>query len=243
MKIFFSCIAIIIVFFSVCLLPSHAQTVITGGVSVDVPNTPAEVTIYLRKMELVMQKFDQLGASLVNVMSTGKASPAAASLARKEYIKLASIIDRIVPPEDLTTSHKMLANSLRTTSEFLYTMNNAQPGQQQQILFSLMPVINELRTSTTMYKNDVDGVIAYYHLSPTLNPIRTKESTPGGAMGLLSQLGGMVNSAPAQRQQQSPAANMGDLGALLGGMGGMSGGGQQISPEMIQQIQNMGFGF
>lgn len=169
--------------------------ILSGGVQMNVPKTPDEVTAYLIKMKAIMQEYDQLGSQLMLVVMSGSPSPQAANNARNEWIRLANKIDAIAPPTEVTASHKQLAASLRRSSSFLVSIANVGPDQKQQVLTSMVPVVSDLMTSATSYNQGITSVINRMGLDPSLNPLGANGSMNSSLpnMGGMGGLGGLQN--------------------------------------------------
>jgi hypothetical protein len=163
---------------------SNQRIILQGGIEKNVPKTPAEITDYLKKMNLIMKEYDQLSQQLMLVLMTGNQSAQTATNARNQWIILAKKIETTIPPAELKSPHLQLASSLRRTSQFLQSIQGANASQKQQILSSLTPVVLDLSKATSSYSNGVNLVINQYGLDPSLNPLGTNGSINAGGLGL-----------------------------------------------------------
>lgn len=179
-------ISIIFLLLITILLPASAKdtnkdkgnnkVILYGGVQTTVPKTPDEVTAYLIKMKAIMKEYETLSNQLLTVLMSGNVTPNSADSAINEWTRLANKIDSLMPPTELTASHKQLASALRRSSAFLSSSTTLSTEQKQQLLTSMVPVVSDLANSAMAYQKGVSIVINKMGLDPSLNPLGTGDS-------------------------------------------------------------------
>ncbi|MBY0357634.1 MAG: hypothetical protein K2W82_06500 [Candidatus Obscuribacterales bacterium] len=221
---------------------SNRPLVLMGGVEENVPKTPEDVSKYLRRMKEIINQYDRLVASTLLNGSTLNVNPESIEIARQQTQQLISQIRSTIPPVDLKESHGKLADTMGNVSRLL----DGGSGGGLGTLAQSMAVAQEVPSTMNTYHQAVMQCIAFYGLSPTLDPFsdedpamkaRFAEQTERFKQQRINEL-----SSGSNAQAGNSAGGLGGLGGLLGGDLGSLGsllGGNGGSAGDLGQLMKM----
>lgn len=212
----------------------NGRFVLQGGVEEKVPKTPEDVAKYLEKMKSIMNQYEEVATTTLMGSSGLRTDLASIETAKQHTFNLIKQINATVPPAELKDAHMQLAKTMGNVGEVLGGGIDSFAG-----LGKAFSLVSEIHSTMNRYHDGVSNCIAYYKLSPSLDPFGdspneaqkrfldsaaqfTGQKLPGGAGGgdLNSLLGG------------SAAGGMPDLGAMMKMMGGMTAGGASAPSGM-----------
>ena len=202
----------------------NGKFVLQGGVEEKAPETPDEITAYLKKMKAIISEFDN---SILGMMSGGMLNqdPSTMENAKASLLSFITRVRTTTPPAQLKAAHGALADSMGTLNGIIDQVQTNPMGA----LGSIMGFQSQWFASMERYHTGVKNCIAYYHLSPSLDPV--EEATADQKNGIMQGMQGMEARKMGELQGAGSSgaggagAGMGGLGGLGGMLGGSSGGG------------------
>src|SRR4029434_3360168 len=128
------------------------------------------------------------------------------------------------PPPELTVAHNQLADTMAAVGDFLERPGGAAGGGLAA-LTQLQPLLGRLHGSLDRYHTGVSNCIAFYGLSPDLDPFNGEDDD--ATQRLTGALHGMTGSLMNPPSASAPSAGRSTNGALPGfgasSMGGLGG--------------------
>ncbi|HEY9869879.1 MAG TPA: hypothetical protein V6D08_11990 [Candidatus Obscuribacterales bacterium] len=198
-----------------------------GSVVMNVPKTPADVTKYLKRMRKIIHDYERVAVD--TLLGAGKINIDAASIeaSRAQSLDVIQRIRATTPPAQLTVAHNQLADTMAVVGDFLQNPGGAQGGGLSA-LAQVQPLFARLHGSLDRYHTGVRNCIAYYGLSPDLDPFHGEdEDAKQRLSGAIDDMKGQLANPPAASSPLpggsvapgGPAAGLG--GDLTQGLGGL----------------------
>lgn len=216
----------------------HLGGPLKGGIEVNVPKTPDEVASYLRKMRRIIQSYTTTAvATLMPNGGSPRLDMATMESGRSQTIDMIAQIRAIVPPADLKDKHNQLAATLAEVNDL---MVNPPVGGGMEALGTVGPLISKVFNTFESYHTGVTACIAYYGLSPSLDPFfGENEEAKANALQGIDQAKSRAAQTPGISGLSGLGALGGDgqmdgqqLGDLLKALGGLSGSSGQALPDL-----------
>ncbi len=196
-----------------------------GGVVMNVPKTPEDVAAYLQHMRTIIHDYEKVAVDTLLGGGTLNINPATIETSRGHSLEVIQRIRVTTPPAELTVAHNQLAETMVAVGEFLERPGGAAGGGLTA-LTQLQPLLSRLHGSLNRYHSGVRNCIAFYGLSPDLDPFNGEDED--AKQRLSGALSGMKNSlinppAPGAPSASSPARGpmAGFGGSPQGGLGGI----------------------
>lgn len=195
-----------------------------GSVVMNVPRTPADVTKYLKRMRKIIHDYERVAVD--TLLGAGKIKIDAASIeaSRAQSLDVIQQIRSTTPPAQLTVAHNQLADTMAVVGDFL----NNPGGGGLSALAQVQPLFARLHGSLDRYHTGVRNCIAYYGLSPHLDPFHGEdEDAKQRLSGAIDDMKGRLANPLAASSPEAgggfapggPAAGLGgDLTHALGGL-------------------------
>jgi len=195
-----------------------------GSVVMNVPKTPEDVAAYLMHMRSIIHDYERVAVDTLIGGGGISISPASIEASRGQSLELIRRIRLTTPPAELTVAHNQLADTMAAVGDFLERPGGAAGGGLSA-LTQLQPLLGRLHGSLDRYHSGVSNCIAYYGLSPDLDPFHgededAKQRLTGALQGMT---GSLVNPPATSTPSAGKEANgaLPNVGAGIGGLGGV----------------------
>lgn len=193
-----------------------------GGVSMDAPHTPEQVTKYLLTMRGIIHDYEQIAvSSLLGADGGVRMDAGSISAVQNHTLSMIQQIRATVPPYELKNKHNELASTLAYVSP--YIENPFQAGSGIEALSQLAPVLSRLHDTLERYHSGVRNCMAYYNLDPKLDPFygESEDAKQRLNAALTQTKSNLLN--PPSGNAESAGGDAGSIGNLLNSLG--AGGG------------------
>ena len=216
-----------------------------------------DLVTYLVKMRKLISEFDSVAGPLL-MESTGLTTdPQRIEGGANRLVAASQQINSLVPPRELSTAHKDIANLFSSVSSYCTGNTQASPD----MLLTASMLIGQVGPTMSTYRARVRNVIAAHHLSQQLDPFSCEnEANKAHVLKNLDQYkADKFNALQSGTSSSNSGEGCNDMSSLTNLFGGQANGGGQallnnllkqsgspntggnelLSPQMLEQLKKM----